>query len=595
MFVRLAFLAALLLAPLLRGAEPVVRALGELDERTDDGRLVTTEGTVVDVVPDEVDARFSVILLKDGATILPVFTDNPPQREELTDARLRVTGTYTRLMSGVRYFLGPYLHNSGGRQVVAPPPADRFAVPEINPTDFVTPRELAAMGRRMLHARVLTVWGDRHVLLDYCNGWTVTATLVRGQPLPPVGATIAVSGYPTTNLYWLDFAKAFWKTAEPSDPPAAPDAIATASVQEILFASPENPRIESSFLGKLVRLTGVVRHLPVDGGRRLTIDCDGHLVHVDLGPVPSFGDVTAGCTVEATGYCLLETERSMAYEVFPQICGFAVVLRTAADLRVVARPPWWTPGRLLAVLGNLLVALVILAVWNGLLRRRVVRRGRQLLRAEVGKVRSELRTDERTNLAVELHDSISQNLSAASMHIDAARRQLDVDRAKTARNLDVASRTLGSCREELRNCIWDLRNQALDEKDLNTALRRTLERLTEDAELAIRVSIPRAHLTDNTAHALICIIRELTVNAVRHGGARHIRVAGAAEEGRILVSVTDDGCGFDPETRPGVAEGHYGLQGIGERIRRFNGTMTVESRPGSGTRVAVALSTKETK
>ena len=55
------------------------------------------------------------------------------------------------------------------------------------------------------------------------------------------------------------------------------------------------------------------------------------------------------------------------------------------------------------------------------------------------------------------------------------------------------------------------------------------------------------------------------------------------------MSVSDDGCGFDVDSCPGPSQGHFGLQGIRDRIRRFNGTLTIESAPGRGTTATVTL------
>ena len=104
--------------------------------------------------------------------------------------------------------------------------------------------------------------------------------------------------------------------------------------------------------------------------------------------------------------------------------------------------------------------------------------------------------------------------------------------------------------------------------------------------------MPRQSLSDDTAHALLRIIRELVSNAVRHGRARRIQIAGCLDGGKIAFSVSDDGCGFDPDRLPGVGEGHFGLQGVRERVASQGGTITVESRPGAGTRVAVTLAVR---
>ena len=108
----------------------------------------------------------------------------------------------------------------------------------------------------------------------------------------------------------------------------------------------------------------------------------------------------------------------------------------------------------------------------------------------------------------------------------------------------------------------------------------------------IRFSLRRNELTDNTAHAILRIVRELAVNAVRHGGASEIRVAGSVEEHRILFSVRNNGKGFDPLNVPGMDEGHFGLQGIRDRVKQMNGGMKVDSSPATGTKVSIWLKSK---
>ena len=89
--------------------------------------------------------------------------------------------------------------------------------------------------------------------------------------------------------------------------------------------------------------------------------------------------------------------------------------------------------------------------------------------------------------------------------------------------------------------------------------------------------------------AILRIIRELAVNAVRHGRATSIKVAGSVENGKLMFSVSDNGCGFDPASAPGVEAGHFGLQGIRERVAEFDGEMSVESEPGHGSKVTVSI------
>ena len=156
-------------------------------------------------------------------------------------------------------------------------------------------------------------------------------------------------------------------------------------------------------------------------------------------------------------------------------------------------------------------------------------------------------------------------------------------------HLSIASKTLQSCRDELRNCLWDLRSHTLEKRSMNEAIVLTLKPHVGNAALSVRFSVPRARLSDNLAHALLKIIRELASNAVRHGAAGAIRVAGATEENRILFSVTDNGTGFDPGNCPGIAEGHFGIQGIRERVRSLGGTVEFKCEPGKGTKVTIRI------
>ena len=122
---------------------------------------------------------------------------------------------------------------------------------------------------------------------------------------------------------------------------------------------------------------------------------------------------------------------------------------------------------------------------------------------------------------------------------------------------------------------------------MNEAIRKTIQPLLAKARLSIRFNVSRQRFSENTAHAILCIVRELVANAVRHGQAENVAVAGTFDGELVRFSVADDGCGFDPARRPGIAEGHFGLEGIAERCRRLGGGMTVKSERTKRTRIAI--------
>lgn len=123
---------------------------------------------------------------------------------------------------------------------------------------------------------------------------------------------------------------------------------------------------------------------------------------------------------------------------------------------------------------------------------------------------------------------------------------------------------------------------------MNAAIRKTLEPHVDEARIRIRFAVPRESLSDDCVHIILRIIRELVTNALRHGRATVVRVAGIREKERILLSVIDNGCGFDTARAPGIQQGHFGMQGVRERIKEFNGT-AVWTSGAKGTKVRISF------
>ena len=389
--------------------------------------------------------------------------------------------------------------------------------------------------------------------------------------LPKYGQCVEVTGLPETDLYRLNLSRAIWReiaaTAAPE--PAAIDV----TVRDLTVSASGTMGFQTDYHGKPVRMRGVVRSLPSPTGEgSLGLECDGQIVPVDASACPeAFRGVEIGCTLSVSGTCLMETENWHPNAPFPHVEGFAIITRTPDDVVVLKRPPWWTPARLAAVIGSLLAVLAAVLVWNRSLRALAEKRGKALAKEEVDRLASDLKAAERTRLSAELHDSIAQNLSGVSMELDTALNGDEIIPPSAARHLSRASKTLDSCRVELRNCIWDLRSRALDEPDMDRAIRVALGPTVGKNKLLVRFNVPRSVFDENTARTILNIVRELASNAIRHGHANEIRVAGGLDGDMLRFSVCDDGTGFDPERRPGVLEGHFGLKGIEERVSFFNG------------------------
>ncbi|MBR4616364.1 MAG: sensor histidine kinase, partial [Kiritimatiellae bacterium] len=469
-------------------------------------------------------------------------------------------------------------------EVIRPAPSDPFDVPEVVTIRFPSPEDIPPLERRRLSGKVIAIWRGNCILVKGVNGDVHTVEL-SGSTVPKYGAMIEAAGLLKTDLYRMNLSDAIWRhkdIAEMND-----DAVE--EVRNILTDAKGASRIIPTVHGRTFRIRGTVQDRPSSDMQYalVTLKCGSETIPVDVSANRAvLDDISIGCVIEVTGTCIVECDNWHSYSAFPHVTSVTLVPRQPSDVRVIAYPPWWTPSHLLIVIGILLAVLLGVVMRNRMQKRNSAR---------LAKLATDLKVEERTRLAVELHDSLAQNLTGVSMEIDTAGKLADEDPKAMRDHLDQAARTLKSCRDELRNCLWDLRNRALEEGSMDEAIRQTLAPHVAGVEVAIRFNVPRERISDNTTHAILRIIRELAINAVRHGHAKKIWIAGSVEADKLLFSVRDDGCGFDPASAPGFAEGHYGLVGITERVESFEGEFDVESSPGKGTKASVKLKMESVK
>ena len=555
---------------------PVQTDISSLQTGRHDQSPVTFQGYVTDAFSDEITRICRILSVTDGTNsiyIAFVEDDCPTDKlQSLIGARIAVRGICSSQQSSRRKRLKRSIRNTGlaDLTILEPPPADPFT----------------AFGRQRIVGRVIAIERENRIHLRTVEGETSRVDLATDDT-PDFGTVIEAAGNPETDLYNLNLSRAIWRPAS-ADIPSDDPPLAITADRIFNGGGGVTNSIDTVLHGRAVTLEGIVRGNPA--ADMLFLDCGAHMLPVDATSVPSCLDtVTDSCRVAVTGTCIMKAGNWHPDGPFPHIEGISIVLRTASDLTVLERPPWWTARRLAALAGALAVLMGITLCWTVLLKRLAERRGQELAEERNMRFQTAFRTDERTRLAIELHDSIAQNLSGASMQIDAARKFHGKDELRTDRYLDLSSSTLQACRSELRNCIWDLRNLAWEEKDLNSAVRKTVAAMIGDTDLTVRFNVSRERLTDGVAHAVLRIIRELVSNAIRHGHARKVVIAGCLDGDRVLFSVRDDGCGFDPASAPGAQQGHFGLSGIRERVRRLKGEIDITSAPGKGTKATVTL------
>jgi signal transduction histidine kinase len=191
--------------------------------------------------------------------------------------------------------------------------------------------------------------------------------------------------------------------------------------------------------------------------------------------------------------------------------------------------------------------------------------------------------EERRALSRELHDEVGQAFSAVLME---AENLLDLDPAPEVRaHLDSIRGVAEKGMNEIRNMALLLRPSMLDDFGLMPALEWQAREIGKRTGLRIQVAsemsgeLPEEHKT-----CVYRVVQEALNNCARHAQASAVQVSVRQDAGQILVTVQDDGTGFDPERVRGL-----GLLGMEERVRHLGGSFQVDSRPGRGTLLGVTL------
>ncbi|MGW0293768.1 GAF domain-containing sensor histidine kinase [Streptomyces tuirus] len=191
--------------------------------------------------------------------------------------------------------------------------------------------------------------------------------------------------------------------------------------------------------------------------------------------------------------------------------------------------------------------------------------------------------EERSRLAHELHDAVSQKLFSLRLTAQAAARLVDRDPSRAKGELHQVAVLAAEAADELRAAVVELRPAALDEDGLVATLRTQIQVLdrAHNARVTFAGHGVKA-LPASQEEALLRVAQEALHNALRHSGADHVDVTLDRRGGGAVLRVTDDGSGFDT-TAVRHAGRHLGLVSMRDRASGAGGTLTVESVPGKGT------------
>ena len=193
--------------------------------------------------------------------------------------------------------------------------------------------------------------------------------------------------------------------------------------------------------------------------------------------------------------------------------------------------------------------------------------------------------EERTRLARELHDSVTQMLFSSSLIAEVLPRLWERDRNAARQSLaDLRLLSRGAL-AEMRALLVELRPAALAEARLEELLQQVAEATTARTQIPITLTVDGDHLLPPDVQiALYRIAQQALSNATMHAEPRHVAMTLKTGQEGIELEVDDDGRGFDPAA---ITPGHFGLSTMRERAEGIGAMLLVKSAPGSGTHVVV--------
>ncbi len=252
----------------------------------------------------------------------------------------------------------------------------------------------------------------------------------------------------------------------------------------------------------------------------------------------------------------------------------ALVKVTGHDLS--ALPPYWNAKRVWMVTAAIIAALVVAALASVFFLRKFER------------ARYEATMRERLRLSHDLHDNLQQLLAATMFRLDAAQSLFDDDRESAREQLGWAKKAVEGTQAGLRGVLWDLQEESEGPESLSGLVKYAVGRM---AHWQHRVSVDVYGRERAGARQLggrfLMIIQEAVWNSLARGGAKHVRIRLFFRPSFVRLMISDDGCGFDVKSAPGVKEGHLGLASMKLRANELGATFSVKSEIGKGTSIIV--------
>lgn len=276
-----------------------------------------------------------------------------------------------------------------------------------------------------------------------------------------------------------------------------------------------------------------------------------------------FNNLKLDSTLRIRGLCVVDP--AFTHNLTP----FVLLLRSNEDLDVIAGPPWWSTGHVIAIA----IAVLLLALASVVLYHSV----------ENWRLRAIL--EERRRLAHEMHDTLAQSFAGIGFQLQAICNEVPAEQTTLHQQLELASELVRHSHQEARRSIATLRSEDLESEEVLAALDHCARSMVEGSPVQIvaeRRGDPRP-LPLRVADTLYRIGQEAIANAVRHADPTQISIRLIYGANAIRLEVEDNGKGFVQSN--GLLG--FGIRGMRRRAQGVAAHLRLQSERGQGTTVNV--------
>lgn len=216
------------------------------------------------------------------------------------------------------------------------------------------------------------------------------------------------------------------------------------------------------------------------------------------------------------------------------------------------------------------------------------------LRLRQIRTRLQMINEERTRLAREMHDTVIQGCAGVSSLLEAALGVEASEEPLRDQILSYASDQVRATIDSAREAVWALRSTSASDADVAARCQELARHFQGASGVPIRFQVTGDpfQFGELTTREFMMAVREALTNAVSHAHPTCIDLDLCFEKRDLKVEIRDDGCGFQPPP-DSSRNGHYGIQGMRERVRLLRGVLSIESKPRMGTTVRIVIPRKQ--